>query len=106
THFHKFEEYMSALDRVITTFKTGPERVRQRFRRRPNQFIERLQEQCRINMEATQALIDYMAKPSKKNAQRVRHLEKEADEMRRILIDELNRTFVTPIDREDIHSLS
>ena len=33
-------------------------------------------------------------------------LEKEADEVRRILIDELNRTFVTPIDREDIHALS
>ena len=32
--------------------------------------------------------------------------EKEADEVRRILIDELNRTFVTPFDREDIFSLS
>ena len=32
--------------------------------------------------------------------------EKEADEVRRILIDELNRTFVTPIDREDIFALS
>jgi uncharacterized protein Yka (UPF0111/DUF47 family) len=32
--------------------------------------------------------------------------EKEADEIRRILIDELNRTFVTPIDREDIFALS
>ncbi len=28
--------------------------------------------------------------------------EKEADEARRILIDELNRTFITPFDREDI----
>jgi len=28
------------------------------------------------------------------------------DELRRILIDELNRTFVTPIDREDIFNLS
>ena len=33
-------------------------------------------------------------------------LEKEADEVRRILIDELNRTFVTPMDREDIFALS
>ena len=33
-------------------------------------------------------------------------IEKEADEARRILIDELNRTFVTPFDREDIHSLA
>jgi len=32
--------------------------------------------------------------------------EKEADEARRILIDELNRTFITPFDREDIFSLS
>jgi len=32
--------------------------------------------------------------------------EKEADECRRILIDELNRTFITPFDREDIFSLS
>ncbi len=32
--------------------------------------------------------------------------EKEADEARRILIDELNRTFVTPFDREDIFTLS
>ena len=28
------------------------------------------------------------------------------DEIRRILIDELNHTFVTPFDREDIHELS
>jgi len=32
--------------------------------------------------------------------------EKEADEVRRILIDELNKTFITPFDREDIFSLS
>jgi hypothetical protein len=32
--------------------------------------------------------------------------EKEADEARRILIFELNRTFVTPFDREDIFALS
>jgi uncharacterized protein Yka (UPF0111/DUF47 family) len=36
----------------------------------------------------------------------VRRFEKEADEVRRILIDELNQTFVTPIDREDIFALS
>ncbi|NMD27600.1 MAG: DUF47 family protein, partial [Chloroflexi bacterium] len=32
--------------------------------------------------------------------------EKEADEARRLLIDELNRTFITPFDREDIFALS
>ncbi len=82
------------------------DRVRGLFRRKPNRFIERLHEQALIVMHGTEALIDYMTKPSKKNAARVRNLEKEADEVRRILIDELNRTFVTPIDREDLFALS
>lgn len=82
------------------------DRVRQLFQRKPNHFIERLNQQALIVMHGTEALIDYMAKPSKKNAARVRALEKEADEVRRILIDELNRTFVTPIDREDLFALS
>jgi len=36
----------------------------------------------------------------------VRQFEKDADEVRRILISELNNTFVTPMDREDISALS
>ena len=36
----------------------------------------------------------------------MKNSEKEADEFRRILIYELNKTFITPIDREDIFSLS
>jgi uncharacterized protein len=82
------------------------QRVRGLFQRQPNHFISRLCEQSAIVIEGTEALIDYMDKPSKKNAQRVRNLEKQADEVRRILIDELNRTFVTPIDREDLFGLS
>jgi uncharacterized protein Yka (UPF0111/DUF47 family) len=37
---------------------------------------------------------------------KVKEVEREADELRRILIEELNQTFVTPFDREDIFSLS
>jgi uncharacterized protein Yka (UPF0111/DUF47 family) len=94
------------IDRIIRFFKSIPQRIRERFRRRPDHFLLRLREQCDLGIEATLALIDYMVKPSKKNAQRVRQLEKAGDEVRRILVDELNRTFVTPIDREDIHALS
>lgn len=36
----------------------------------------------------------------------VNRFEQEADDIRRILIDELNQTFITPIDREDIFALS
>jgi predicted phosphate transport protein (TIGR00153 family) len=53
-----------------------------------------------------QMLLKYVKDPREELAQRVTEIEKEADEVRRILIDELNRTFVTPIDREDIFSLS
>lgn len=81
-------------------------RVRKLFKRQPNRFIVRLAEQAAIVTSGTDALQTYMLKPSKKNAQRVRELEQNADEVRRILIDELNRTFVTPIDREDLFALS
>jgi uncharacterized protein Yka (UPF0111/DUF47 family) len=33
-------------------------------------------------------------------------VEQEADDIRRVLIDELNQTFITPFDREDIFALS
>jgi predicted phosphate transport protein (TIGR00153 family) len=76
------------------------------FKPRPNRFIELLIQQAEYTVQGVDALIEYLGKPSEKRAQAVRTLEKQADEVRRILIDELNRTFVTPIDREDIHALS
>jgi predicted phosphate transport protein (TIGR00153 family) len=76
------------------------------FRRKPDRFIKRLIEQATLTVAGCEALMEYMAKPSKKNAQVLRQAEKDADEIRRILIDELLRTFITPIDREDIYALS
>ena len=73
---------------------------------RPNRFIELLIQQADYTVQGMEALLEYLANPSEGHAQEVTRLEKEADEVRRILIDELNRTFVTPIDREDIHALS
>lgn len=81
--------------------------LRQRiFQRKPNHFLTRLIEQSELVVQGTGAMQDYMKKPGKKNAGLVRQFEKEADEVRRILIEELNRTFVTPIDREDLFGLS
>jgi predicted phosphate transport protein (TIGR00153 family) len=90
----------------MSALSVARQRIKTIFQRRPNHFINRLSEQSAIVVQGTEALIDYMDKPSKKNAARVRALEKDADEVRRILIDELNRTFVTPIDREDLFGLS
>jgi uncharacterized protein len=76
------------------------------FQKKPNRFIELLTQQARLNEEGLTALVAYFEKPTKRRADVVDKLETEADEIRRILIDELNRTFVTPFDREDIHALS
>lgn len=76
------------------------------FQRDPDRFIQHLITQTDIITEGLEALVVYMHDPTKKNAKRIRRLEKNADEIRRILLDELNRTFVTPIDREDLSMLS
>ncbi len=76
------------------------------FQKKPNRFIELLTQQARLTEEGMSALVAYFEKPTKRRAEVVDKLETEADEIRRILIDELNHTFVTPFDREDIHALS
>ncbi len=39
-------------------------------------------------------------------AAKIKDLEHKGDELTHHVIDELNKTFITPIDREDIHDLS
>lgn len=75
-------------------------------RKKKDRFIELLIKQAEYAVEGLQSLLKYVSEPDEALAQRVTALEKEADEVRRILIDELNRTFVTPLDREDIFALS
>jgi predicted phosphate transport protein (TIGR00153 family) len=40
------------------------------------------------------------------HATKIKDLEHKGDELTHRVIDELNKTFITPIDREDIHDLS
>ena len=79
---------------------------REFFKPRKDKFVQLLIEQAEITLQGMDALESYMKKRSEKHAISVRQAEKDADEVRRILIDELNRTFVTPIDREDLFALS
>jgi predicted phosphate transport protein (TIGR00153 family) len=78
------------------------------FRRakRADNFLRLICDQAACTQQGLEALQRYMREPSDTVAQEVRKAEKDADEVRRILIDELNRSFVTPIDREDLFSLS
>ena len=80
--------------------------ARRYFTSSPNRFIAHLKEQAFIVCIGTQVLSEYMLEPNRKNQMHLHHLEHEADEVRYRLVDELNRSFVTPIDREDLFALS
>jgi uncharacterized protein len=76
------------------------------FKPKPNKFVLMLIEQARLTSTGLDLLKSYMENQDPQIASQLNRTEKEADEVRRILIEELLRTFVTPFDREDIFSLS
>ena len=69
-------------------------------------FFDILSSQAAKTLEGLDALWNFAENGTKENANLVRDVERQADELRRILIEELDSTFITPIDREDIYALS
>jgi len=60
-------------------------------------------------LEATEILGTMLRNPEADMgslAAKIKDLEHKGDELTHRVIDELNKTFITPIDREDIHDLS
>lgn len=80
--------------------------IRDLFKPREDKFMRLLVEQAAKTVEGMKLLEEFMEATDREVAKRLVQVEKEADEVRRILIDELNRSFITPIDREDIFALS
>ena len=77
-----------------------------RKKKKTNRFLELLEKQADYAVECLEDLRAYVKAPDDDLARKITRIEKEADEVRRILIDELNNTFITPFDREDIFTLS
>ncbi len=75
-------------------------------KRRENNFIRLLRQQAEVLQRGAQALERFVVDGDPRDAEIVEISEKEGDEFRRVLIDELHKTFVTPFDREDIFELS
>jgi predicted phosphate transport protein (TIGR00153 family) len=75
------------------------------FRKRFD-FFQLLLNQARMSEEGMRLLCEFVQNPGKGLAFQVEQTEKQADELRRQLIDAINRTLVTPFDREDIFALS
>lgn len=80
--------------------------MRSYFKKRQNTFMKLIHEQAALTLGGLDALKAYMDGQDGTAAADLVSKEKEADEVRRILIFELNKTFITPFDREDIFALS
>ena len=76
------------------------------FKPRPDNFLRLIDEQASLTLKGVELLQEYMKSPDPETVKQITVTENEADEVRRILIEELNRTFITLIDREDIFALS
>lgn len=74
---------------------------------REETFLPQFKQAAEVIVEAAKAL-DALAADftdSAIKASRIKHLEHEGDQIAHQTFDLLNRTWITPIDREDIHAL-
>jgi uncharacterized protein Yka (UPF0111/DUF47 family) len=76
------------------------------FRKQKYDFYQLLSEQADKTLEGLAALEAFVDDPNPAKGMKVQDLEKEADDQRRIVIEALNQSLVTPFDREDIFALS
>ena len=72
------------------------------FPRMPD-FYSLLNEQCDLVVEAMEVFVQFMENGDKALAKQVRALEKRGDELKARNTDILNKSFSTPMDREDIY---
>jgi len=86
----------------------GISSVFKRGQKKEDKFIALVIEQSEVAAEGLR-LLEKLASASDTGSEAVEKMkakEAEADEVRRILIDELHNTFITPLDREDLFTLS
>ena len=69
-------------------------------------FYALLIRQAQVIRDAVDALCAFCEVPTQEKGDFVKVKEKEADAIRRELVDDINRTFITPIDRDDLYRLS
>ena len=80
--------------------------IRELFFPKKRDFFKMLRDHAAKTEEGMQALHEFVKNPTPDTGKRVDDLEEEADALRKYLIEELNESFMTPIDREDIFALA
>ena len=73
---------------------------------REDHYYDMIEELGRLGYEAAQALAAFEHTPADKVRESVQLIEHKADDVVRRMEDALARTFVTPLDREDLHRLT
>ncbi len=69
-------------------------------------FFKLLSLQMNMTFQGVTVLNHYFSQKEEDAVDKLCTLEHDADEYRRFIVDDLNQTFITPIDRKDIYSLS
>ena len=80
--------------------------IRELFFPKKRDFFGMMVAHARKTCEGMGALYEFIQDTTPENGERVDTLEREADELRKHLVTELNSAFITPIDREDIFAMS
>ncbi|HEV8264127.1 MAG TPA: DUF47 family protein [Gemmatimonadales bacterium] len=76
---------------------------------REEEFFDLFTEVANRNKEAAQHLRDLFEAPPDRRTpyvEAIKRLEHEADQVTHEVVNRLDRTFITPLDREDIHQLA
>jgi len=76
---------------------------------RDERFFELFTSVATMNVEAARTLRDLFLAPAEKRTylvETIKRLEHQADQVTHELVTRLDRSFITPLDREDIHLLA
>jgi uncharacterized protein Yka (UPF0111/DUF47 family) len=71
-----------------------------------NRFFSMLIDQAALAVHAVRTLEGVLERVDEEAVEKLRSLARASSELRNVLIDELHKTFITPLDREDIFNLS
>ena len=75
-------------------------------KKKQDSFYVLLENQARVTMEGISKFCEFCDKPTEELSKAIKNYEVDGDNARRLLISEINKTFITPIDREDLFRLS
>lgn len=76
---------------------------------RDERFFDLFTSVATLNVEAARALVELFKAPVDKRAylvESIKRMEHQADQITHELVTRLDRSFITPLDREDIHFLA